>query len=149
MHALTDAILGAIGEADIGKHFPPSDPQWKGAPSSIFLLKAMELLGARKGIIANADLTILAEAPKIGPHIAAMKAVLAPLLQVARPHRHQGHHDRGNGCHWPQGRHRRLCRRHHSVAAVNTRNRSSRLRQTRLDDRHGGKLHGWPRRCGS
>ncbi len=83
MHALTDAILGAIGEADIGKHFPPSDPQWKGAPSSIFLLKAMELLGARKGIIANADLTILAEAPKIGPHIAAMKAVLSPLLQVA------------------------------------------------------------------
>ena len=83
MHALTDAILGAIGEADIGKHFPPSDPQWKGAPSSIFLLKAMELLGGRKGIIANADLTILAEAPKIGPHIAAMKSVLAPLLQVA------------------------------------------------------------------
>lgn len=83
MHALTDAILGAIGEADIGKHFPPSDPQWKGAPSSIFLLKAMELLTARKGIIANADITILAEAPKIGSHIAAMKSVLAPLLQAA------------------------------------------------------------------
>lgn len=83
MHALTDAILGSIGEADIGKHFPPSDPQWKGAPSSIFLLKAMELLVARKGIVANADITILAEAPKVGPHIAAMKAVLAPLLQVA------------------------------------------------------------------
>lgn len=83
MHALTDAILGAIGEADIGKHFPPSEPRWKGEPSSTFLLKAMELLGDRKGIIANADLTILAEAPRVGPHIAAMKAVLAPLLQVA------------------------------------------------------------------
>lgn len=83
MHALTDAILGAIGEADIGKHFPPSEPRWKGEPSSTFLLKAMELLGGRKGIIANADLTILAEAPRVGPHIAAMKAVLAPLLQVA------------------------------------------------------------------
>ncbi len=83
MHALTDAILGAIGEADIGKHFPPSDPKWKGVASSIFLLKAVELLSARKGIIANADITILAEAPKIGPHIPAMKAVLAPLLQIA------------------------------------------------------------------
>lgn len=83
MHALTDAILGAIGEADIGRHFPPSDPKWKGAPSSIFLLKAVELLGRRKGIVANADITILAEAPKVGPHIVAMKAVLAPLLQVA------------------------------------------------------------------
>lgn len=83
MHALTDAILGAIGETDIGKHFPPSDPRWKGEPSSTFLLKAMELLIARKGIIANVDLTILAEAPRVGPHIAAMKAVLVPLLQVA------------------------------------------------------------------
>lgn len=83
MHALTDAILGAIGEADIGKHFPPSDPKWKGVASSIFLLKAVELLTARKGIIANADITILAEAPKVGPHIAAMKSVLAPLLQIS------------------------------------------------------------------
>lgn len=83
MHALTDAILGAIGEADIGKHFPPSEPRWKGEPSSTFLLKAMELLAARKGIIANADITILAEAPRVGPHIGAMKAVLSPLLQVA------------------------------------------------------------------
>jgi 2-C-methyl-D-erythritol 4-phosphate cytidylyltransferase/2-C-methyl-D-erythritol 2,4-cyclodiphosphate synthase len=83
LHALTDAILGAIGEADIGKHFPPSDPRWKGEPSSNFLLKAMELLGARKGIIGNVDITILAEAPRIGPHVAAMKSVLSPLLQVA------------------------------------------------------------------
>ena len=83
MHALTDAILGAIGEADIGKHFPPGDPRWKGEPSATFLLKAMELLAGRKGIIANVDITILAEAPRVGPHIAEMKAVLAPLLQVS------------------------------------------------------------------
>ncbi len=82
MHALTDAILGALGEADIGQHFPPGDPKWKDAPSSTFLSKAMELLALRKGIIANADVTILAEEPRVGPHIAAMKSVLAPLLQV-------------------------------------------------------------------
>jgi 2-C-methyl-D-erythritol 4-phosphate cytidylyltransferase/2-C-methyl-D-erythritol 2,4-cyclodiphosphate synthase len=83
MHALTDAILGAMGEADIGKHFPPTDPRWKGEASSTFLLKAVSLLAERKGIIANADITILAEAPRIGPHIAEMKAVLSPLLQVS------------------------------------------------------------------
>lgn len=82
MHALTDAILGTIGEGDIGVHFPPSDPQWKGAASRIFLAKAMELLEAKRGIIANADITILAEAPKIAPHVAAMRAFLAPLLHV-------------------------------------------------------------------
>lgn len=82
MHALTDAILGTIGEGDIGTHFPPSDPQWKGAASRIFLMKAMELLEAKRGIIANADITILAEAPKIAPHVPAMRAFLAPLLHV-------------------------------------------------------------------
>ena len=82
MHALTDAILGCIGEGDIGTHFPPSDPQWKGAPSRIFLARAMELLAERRGLIANADITILAEVPKIAPHVAAMKAVLGPLLRV-------------------------------------------------------------------
>ena len=82
MHALTDAILGAIGEGDIGTHFPPSDPQWKGAASRIFLARAVELLEAKGGIIANADITILAEAPKIAPHVEAMKAVLAPLLRL-------------------------------------------------------------------
>lgn len=84
MHALTDAILGAIGEGDIGTFFPPSEPQWKGVASSIFLQKAMELLTKRDGIIANVDITILAEAPRVGPHIAAMKAVLSPLLHVAQ-----------------------------------------------------------------
>jgi 2-C-methyl-D-erythritol 4-phosphate cytidylyltransferase / 2-C-methyl-D-erythritol 2,4-cyclodiphosphate synthase len=83
MHALTDAILGAIGEGDIGTFFPPSDPQWKGAASSIFLQKAVELLNARNGIIANVDITILAEAPRIVPHIAAMKVVLSPLLHIS------------------------------------------------------------------
>ena len=83
MHALTDAILGAIGEGDIGTHFPPSDMQWKNAASSIFLKKAVALLQARGGILANVDITILAEAPKISPHIPAMKAVLSPLLHIA------------------------------------------------------------------
>jgi 2-C-methyl-D-erythritol 4-phosphate cytidylyltransferase/2-C-methyl-D-erythritol 2,4-cyclodiphosphate synthase len=83
MHALTDAVLGTIGEGDIGVHFPPSDPQWKGTASSIFLDHAVALLHRRGGMIANADITILAEAPKIAPHIAAMKAVLAPLLHVS------------------------------------------------------------------
>ncbi len=82
MHALTDGILGAIAEGDIGTHFPPSDPQWKGAPSSIFLKRAVELLEERQGLIANVDITILAEAPKIAPHVAAMKQVLSPLLRI-------------------------------------------------------------------
>jgi 2-C-methyl-D-erythritol 4-phosphate cytidylyltransferase/2-C-methyl-D-erythritol 2,4-cyclodiphosphate synthase len=83
LHALTDALLGSIGEGDIGTHFPPSDPQWRGARSSIFLEKAMQLLSLRDGIVSNIDITILAEAPRIGPHIAKMRAVLAPLLHVA------------------------------------------------------------------
>jgi 2-C-methyl-D-erythritol 4-phosphate cytidylyltransferase/2-C-methyl-D-erythritol 2,4-cyclodiphosphate synthase len=82
MHALTDAILGAIGEGDIGSHFPPSDAQWKNAPSSIFLDKAVSLLRSKGGIVAHADITILAEVPKIGPHVSAMKAHIAPLLGV-------------------------------------------------------------------
>jgi 2-C-methyl-D-erythritol 4-phosphate cytidylyltransferase / 2-C-methyl-D-erythritol 2,4-cyclodiphosphate synthase len=83
MHALTDAILGALGEGDIGTFFPPSDPQWKGVSSAIFLQKAVALMVARNGIIANVDITILAEAPRVGPHIAAMKALLSPLLHIS------------------------------------------------------------------
>jgi len=83
LHALTDAILGAIGEGDIGMHFPPSDPQWKNAASSIFLAKAVELLSHRGGRIGNVDIAILAEAPRISPHLAAMKAKLAALLGVS------------------------------------------------------------------
>ena len=79
---MTDAILGAIGEGDIGTHFPPTDPQWKGARSSIFLAKARDLLEAMGGTIANVDITILAEAPRIAPHIATMKAELARQLGI-------------------------------------------------------------------
>ncbi len=82
LHALTDAILGAIGEGDIGTHFPPTDPQWKGAPSAIFLSKAYSLLRALNGQLANVDITILAEEPKISPHLSAMKTALANQLQL-------------------------------------------------------------------
>ncbi len=82
LHAVTDAILGSIGERDIGQHFPPTDKQWKGAPSAIFVQKAMQLLRARGGIVAHVDITILAEAPRIGPHVDAMKLNLQNLLGV-------------------------------------------------------------------
>ena len=77
LHALTDAIYGALGEGDIGSHFPPSDPQWKGAASRIFLEHAAGLVSARGGRIVNLDLTIVCEAPKILPHAAQMKSVIA------------------------------------------------------------------------
>ncbi|MGE0212194.1 MAG: bifunctional 2-C-methyl-D-erythritol 4-phosphate cytidylyltransferase/2-C-methyl-D-erythritol 2,4-cyclodiphosphate synthase [Parvibaculaceae bacterium] len=82
MHALTDALLGTIGEGDIGTHFPPSDPQWRGADSAIFLRKAIDLVAARGGRIANADITIIAEAPRIGPHVVAMRKRLGELLGI-------------------------------------------------------------------
>jgi 2-C-methyl-D-erythritol 4-phosphate cytidylyltransferase/2-C-methyl-D-erythritol 2,4-cyclodiphosphate synthase len=83
LHALTDAILGAIGEGDIGDHFPPSDPQWKDAASSRFLAHAVGLLLARGGRVVNADVTLVCEAPRIKPHREAMRARLAELLGVA------------------------------------------------------------------
>ncbi|MFN3522919.1 MAG: bifunctional 2-C-methyl-D-erythritol 4-phosphate cytidylyltransferase/2-C-methyl-D-erythritol 2,4-cyclodiphosphate synthase [Phenylobacterium sp.] len=82
LHALTDAILGAIGEGDIGEHFPPSDPQWKGASSDRFLKHAVDLAVARGGRIINADVTLVCERPKIRPHRQAMRARLAELLGV-------------------------------------------------------------------
>ena len=82
LHALTDAILGAISEGDIGTHFPPSDPQWRGAPSSRFIEHARDLVRAKGGIIDHVDLTIICEAPKIGPHRDNMRASVAALLQV-------------------------------------------------------------------
>ena len=82
MHALTDAILGALAEGDIGAHFPPSDARWKGAPSSIFLQKAAGLATARGGRIANCDVTIICERPRLRPHIAAMRENLAAILKV-------------------------------------------------------------------
>ena len=80
LHALTDAILGAIGDGDIGQHFPPSDARWRGADSALFLRDAAARVAARGGIIAHADLSIIAEAPKIGPHREAMRARVAEIL---------------------------------------------------------------------
>ena len=82
LHALTDAILGAIGAGDIGTHFPPSDPQWRGAPSSRFLEHAAALVERAGGRIEHADLTIICEAPKIGPYRDAIRARIAELLRV-------------------------------------------------------------------
>jgi 2-C-methyl-D-erythritol 4-phosphate cytidylyltransferase/2-C-methyl-D-erythritol 2,4-cyclodiphosphate synthase len=83
MHALTDALLGSIGEGDIGAHFPPSDARWKNAASAIFLSHAVELIEKRGGFIANADITIICEAPKIAPHISAMREILSRLMRVS------------------------------------------------------------------
>lgn len=82
IHALVDALLGALAEGDIGSHFPPSDPQWKGAASARFLDYARERVAARGGEIAHVDITIICEAPKIGPHREAMRARLAELLVI-------------------------------------------------------------------
>ncbi len=82
LHALTDAVLGAIGDGDIGQHFPPSDPQWKGAASHHFLADAVRRVRARGGRIVNADVTLLCEAPKIAPHRDAMRARLAEILGI-------------------------------------------------------------------
>lgn len=80
LHALTDAILGAINEGDIGKLFPPSDIQWKGADSEIFLKEAANRVAAKGGKITFADITIICEAPKIGPHREAMQTRIAAIL---------------------------------------------------------------------
>lgn len=83
LHALTDALLGAIGEGDIGDHFPPSDGKWKDAPSDIFLKHAAELVAKKGGRITNVDLTIICEAPRIAPHREAMRKNIASLLGIA------------------------------------------------------------------
>ena len=80
LHALTDAILGAIGEGDIGDHFPPTDPRWKGSASSVFLEHAAALVAQRGARIVNVDVTLICERPKIKPHRAAMRARIAELL---------------------------------------------------------------------
>jgi 2-C-methyl-D-erythritol 4-phosphate cytidylyltransferase/2-C-methyl-D-erythritol 2,4-cyclodiphosphate synthase len=86
LHALTDAILGAIADGDIGAHFPPSDPQWKGASSDLFLKDAVARVTARGGMIAHLDATIICEAPKVGPHRDAIRARIAEIagLQLSR-----------------------------------------------------------------
>ena len=82
IHALVDAILGAIGDGDIGSHFPPSDPQWRGASSDRFLVHAVSLAAAQGYRIGNVDVTIICEAPKIGPHRQIMRQRLAELLNA-------------------------------------------------------------------
>lgn len=82
LHALTDALLGTIGDGDIGQLFPPSDMQWKNADSEIFLKEAVRRVRARDGIITHADITLIAEAPKIGPHRDAMQKRIAGILGI-------------------------------------------------------------------
>ena len=79
LHAITDALLGAAGLGDIGEHFPPSDPRWKGAESSLFLTHALELLRSRGAIVDHVDCTIIGEAPKVGPHREAMRRRIAEI----------------------------------------------------------------------
>jgi 2-C-methyl-D-erythritol 4-phosphate cytidylyltransferase/2-C-methyl-D-erythritol 2,4-cyclodiphosphate synthase len=83
IHALTDALLATIGAGDIGDHFPPSDPQWRGAASDQFLAHAAQQVRAKGGQINHADVTLVCEAPKIGPHREAMRQRMAEILQIA------------------------------------------------------------------
>ena len=82
LHALTDALLGAVAAGDIGEHFPPGDPQWAGAASETFVRAAMAEIAKRGGSLVHADVTIICEAPKIGPHRAAMTRKLAQMLEL-------------------------------------------------------------------
>ncbi len=82
LHALTDALLGAIGAGDIGSHFPPGDPQWRGAPSEIFLRRAGDLVIEAGGRISNVDVTVICERPRIGPHRQAMRERIASILDL-------------------------------------------------------------------
>ncbi len=84
LHALTDAILGALGAGDIGQHFPPSDPKWRGAPSHLFLSHAGALVASAGGRIGHLDVTLICERPKIGPHRDAMVARIAEILRLER-----------------------------------------------------------------
>lgn len=82
VHALIDALLGAIGEGDIGTHFPDTDPLYKGARSLVLLEAVMDLVRRRGAAVVNVDTVIVAEEPRMGPHVPAMKAALAPVLGV-------------------------------------------------------------------
>ncbi len=84
LHALCDALLGAVGGGDIGSHFPDTDPQWKNAPSRMFVAKALEEVRRQGYGVANVDFVILAEAPKLGPHREAVCDAVARLLSVDR-----------------------------------------------------------------
>jgi 2-C-methyl-D-erythritol 4-phosphate cytidylyltransferase/2-C-methyl-D-erythritol 2,4-cyclodiphosphate synthase len=82
LHALTDALLGALAEGDIGEHFPPGDPRWRDASSDQFLAFAVERLARRGGLIANLDVTIVCEAPRLSPHRDAMRARIAAIAGI-------------------------------------------------------------------
>jgi 2-C-methyl-D-erythritol 4-phosphate cytidylyltransferase/2-C-methyl-D-erythritol 2,4-cyclodiphosphate synthase len=82
LHAITDALLGCIGEGDIGQHFPPTDDRWRGAPSWKFLDHAAALVAAKGGAINNVDVTLICERPKVGPHREAMRAKIAEILKL-------------------------------------------------------------------
>ena len=105
MHAICDAVLGAIGELDIGHFFPNTDPRWRGAPSKVFLQEAARQLKERKGTLVNIDATIIAQEPKMFPHIARMKDNIAAALGVterqvgikATTNEHIGFVGRGEG----------------------------------------------------
>jgi 2-C-methyl-D-erythritol 2,4-cyclodiphosphate synthase len=83
LHALCDALLGACALGDIGRHFPPTDPQWKGADSRAFVRHCAALVRERGWIVGNADVTVICERPKVGPHAEAMRALIAEDLGVA------------------------------------------------------------------
>jgi 2-C-methyl-D-erythritol 2,4-cyclodiphosphate synthase len=82
VHALCDAMLGALALGDIGRHFPPSDPRWKGADSLVFLRHCNALLRERGWRVGNGDVTVVCEAPKVGPHVEAMRTAIAGALAV-------------------------------------------------------------------
>ena len=82
LHALTDALLGAVAAGDIGSYFPPSDPQWKGADSAVFLREALQQVAARGYTVGNVDCTLVLAAPKIGPHATAIRENVASLLGI-------------------------------------------------------------------
>jgi 2-C-methyl-D-erythritol 4-phosphate cytidylyltransferase / 2-C-methyl-D-erythritol 2,4-cyclodiphosphate synthase len=82
LHALTDALLGALGDGDIGQHFPPTDERWRGAASAIFLAHAAKLLRDKGGSIVHCDVTVICERPKVGPHRDAMRARIAEILEI-------------------------------------------------------------------
>jgi len=83
LHALTDAVLGALADGDIGHHFPPSDPKWRGASSDRFLAFAVERVRARGGFVAHLDVTVVCEAPRVGPHRDAIRASIAGIAGIA------------------------------------------------------------------
>src|SRR6185312_13876916 len=83
LHALTDALYGALGEGDIGRHFPPGDPQWRGADSATFLAHAAEMVTSRGGRIVNLDLTVVCEAPRIGPHVPDIRERIGGICKIS------------------------------------------------------------------